>query len=385
LGFVDKPEKRKLPEGLNIFGYFREGVGSGVETGAVANLRAIESAKIPFQTCNVIPFFPKYFGVEKPRRSPDLRNPYFINLFQINADQTPTIYWKAKKKKFENHYNIGFWYWENEHFPKKWFPAFRCLHEIWTASEFTRAAVQEATALPVCTIPPPVHFEVPEASRSAFSLPKNRFIFLFVFDFRGFFERKNPLGLIRAFQQAFPDPSSEALLVIKCFNSHYFPAERQRLLESGGRHPSVRVIDEDIGQTGTRQLIQACDVYVSLHRSEGFGLTIAEAMSLAKPVIVTGYSGNMQFTTPQNSFLVNHKLVRIQKTIGPYEKGWHWAEPSIDHAAHWMKHVFFHRKEALEKGQAAQADIRANLSPERIGELIKKRMDEILASVDGKR
>ena len=121
----------------------------------------------------------------------------------------------------------------------------------------------------------------------------------------------------------------------------------------------------------------ACDCYISLHRAEGFGLTMAEAMAMEKPVIATGYSGNMDFMTAENSFLVNHKLVPIAKDHGPYKRGFIWAEPDLEHAAELMRHVYEHREPARKVGMLARRDILATLTPEVVAGRLKAQLDRL--------
>jgi glycosyltransferase involved in cell wall biosynthesis len=117
-----------------------------------------------------------------------------------------------------------------------------------------------------------------------------------------------------------------------------------------------------------------CDAYVSLHRSEGFGLTLTEAMNMGKPVIATAYSGNMDFMTASNSFPVKYRLVEIEKNHGPYTKGCEWAEPDLDHAAELMRYVYLHRDHAAEVGKRAQQDVCSQLHPKTVGRMIRERL-----------
>ena len=110
-------------------------------------------------------------------------------------------------------------------------------------------------------------------------------------------------------------------------------------LQEAAAGANVRILDQVLSRADIDALLELSDCYVSLHRSEGFGLTIAEAMSLAKPVIATAYSGNMDFMTLSNSFPVNYRLTAIERDYGPYRQGWPWADPDLEHAAALMRHV----------------------------------------------
>ena len=171
------------------------------------------------------------------------------------------------------------------------------------------------------------------------------------------FERKNPLGLIDAFTRAFPTGSGPAL-AIKAINGDKRPAERDRLRAAAAEHPGVHLIEHFHTASEKNALIAACDCYVSLHRSEGFGLTMAEAMWLGRPVIATGYSGNLEFTTPETAWLVDHAMCPIGSGSDPYPADGEWADPDLDHAARLMREVAEGPEEAAERAVRGAREIR---------------------------
>jgi glycosyltransferase involved in cell wall biosynthesis len=124
----------------------------------------------------------------------------------------------------------------------------------------------------------------------------------------------------------------------------------------------VQIIDTVIPKAEIDGLIAACDCYVSLHRSEGFRVTIAEAMRLGKPVIATAWARNMEFTTPGNSLLVRYEFVTLKRDCGPYRRGTTWAEPDLDHAASLMHNVVTERDAGRALGERARADISRDCS-----------------------
>jgi glycosyltransferase involved in cell wall biosynthesis len=186
-------------------------------------------------------------------------------------------------------------------------------------------------------------------------------------------ERKNPLGLIAAFRKAFGS-TDDATLLIK---SSRVNDEGLAMMKDAADGASVSVIDTVVTREEVNALYRACDCYVSLHRSEGFGLTIAEAMVVAKPVIATGFSGNMDFMTTQNSYPVRYNMKAIERDHPPYRKGWQWADPDLDHAAELMRHVFEDREEASGRGWRAREDILRLLHPDVVGQRMKDRLMEI--------
>jgi glycosyltransferase involved in cell wall biosynthesis len=189
-------------------------------------------------------------------------------------------------------------------------------------------------------------------------------------------QRKNPDGLIAAFAQAFGTAKDEAQLVLKSINAHRHP-EKAAELRCLTENLNVIWIDEHLEGSRMKQLFATADCYVSLHRSEGLGLGLARAMSYGKPIIATGYSGNMDFTTATNSLLVRYELVELDRDCGVYEKGSFWAEPDIAHAAELMRRVYANREEAAQLGQRAQADLRELMNPATALAQMQQRLGEI--------
>jgi 2-polyprenyl-3-methyl-5-hydroxy-6-metoxy-1,4-benzoquinol methylase len=197
-------------------------------------------------------------------------------------------------------------------------------------------------------------------------------VFLFVFDFASYFERKNPLATIQAFCRAF-SYDDDVRLVIKCVNEQLDSEAFDSMQTLAGQH-QVSV------QTGywtaeeMRDLMMACDAYISLHRSEGLGLPIADAMALGKPVIATAWSGNTDFMTVSNSFPVPYELVTLKHDAGPYRAGATWAEPSVDEAVRLMRLVRDDPELAHARGQAARHDLETEYSEQKVGERVVERL-----------
>jgi glycosyltransferase involved in cell wall biosynthesis len=157
-------------------------------------------------------------------------------------------------------------------------------------------------------------------SRSRLGLPENAFLFAFAFDFVSTFERKNPIAVVEAFKKAFGD-QSHVHLFIKSINGWMFKNEMKRLSDVIGGSANVTFVDRVWERTEMNGLIENCDCYLTLHRSEGFGFTMAEAMSYGKPVIATDYSANTEFMDANNSLPVRYRLVELERDIGPYKAG----------------------------------------------------------------
>jgi glycosyltransferase involved in cell wall biosynthesis len=124
-------------------------------------------------------------------------------------------------------------------------------------------------------------------------------------------------------------------------------------------------------------LIDACDCFVSLHRSEGFGLGPAEAMSLGKPAIITNWSGNTDYMTVNNCIPIDYKLVQLGRDYGPYKAHQHWAEPDLGQTAQWMKKLVAEPELAATIGGRGQETINTHFSPHAVGKIIQARLQEI--------
>jgi glycosyltransferase involved in cell wall biosynthesis len=374
----------KSDPGFNVIGYL--GSEKGVGEAMRAHLRSLEAAAVP----HVVNHFVDTFS-ENPETSfsTSQDSPYPINLLMVNADQVP--YFAQKNPGYlGGHYNIGGWNWELSTFPREWSNVFQFFHEIWAPSNFVRDSIASISPVPVTTMPYCIN-PAPEVSpgwtRAKLGLPEDKFIFLFFFDFLSCMERKNPMGLLRSFRRAFGG-GREAMLLIKCVHSTPprgldpdFAAEMRvsyYQLVDAGRGVGFKLLEAVLPREGVTSLMSLCDCYVSLHRSEGFGLTMLEAMALGKPVIATAYSGNMDFMTPQNSFLVNYRLTEITRAWGPYKAGEIWADPDLEHAAHLMRKVFDEREAAAVVAQKGRHDILDNLHPEAVGRLMKERLHKVV-------
>ncbi|NEP80714.1 MAG: glycosyltransferase, partial [Okeania sp. SIO3B3] len=360
--------------GINIAGFVKGelGIGEGVR----ATLRAVETTNIPFVINNIIST--PHRNSDKTYQSFTQENPHPINLFQVNANEVKTFLKKPTVRQyFTNKYNIGFWAWELPKFPPEWITAFTPFHEIWTYSNYCAESISMVSSIPVIKMMPSISLPIPKISRKELGLPTDKFIFLFIFDFFSRLERKNPLATITAFKKAFGNSNPDVLFLIKSSNSQKFPRDKSRLINSIGNSPNIKHIDGYLSKEKINALLYHCNCYVSLHRAEGFGLTMAEAMYYGKPVIATGYSSNTEFMNVGNSFLVEYEKVAIADNYGPYKQGDIWANPNIEHCANLMKYVFNNSDQAKKIGLKAAEDIKSLLSPETMGKKIKTRLEYI--------
>jgi FkbM family methyltransferase len=275
-------------------------------------------------------------------------------------------------------YRIAYWYWEFDSVPENWIDHAANVDEVWAATEFVAKGLRERLSVPVKTLFPGVRLgPYTRRKREYFGVRDDAFVFLFNFHMNSVMERKNPLGLIRAFQLAFR-PDEPVLLVVKTMFGHHHPTQMS-LLREAAADCNVQIIDEVYDADEVLSLTDVCDAYVSLHRSEGLGLTMAEAMLMGKPVIATNYSGNVDFMNTSNSVLIPFELVELGRQLPPYDADLMWAEPSIEHAAASMRRVVDEPGWARELGARAKASAEVHLSVEAAARKVAQRLAEIKA------
>jgi glycosyltransferase involved in cell wall biosynthesis len=276
-------------------------------------------------------------------------------------------------------WHIGFWAWELSEFPDEWMHAFGAYDEIWASTEFARAAFARRSPKPVRLMPMAVELPPPPAGldRLSFRLPRDRFLFFTSFDFRSFSARKNPEAAVRAFQIAFPRGDEAVGLVVKTINAEDDRDGAERLRTLALSDPRILLVDRTLGREEITGLIAACDAFISLHRSEGFGRGPAEAMLLGKPVVVTAYSGNLDFCREDNACLVTATLVPVREGEYPGGDGQVWADPDPSVAAHHMRKLVADPALATALGQRAAATIREQYGAAVVGRAYAERLREI--------
>jgi glycosyltransferase involved in cell wall biosynthesis len=297
-----------------------------------------------------------------------------FEIVAVNADELPGFVERLGEDYFEGP-RIGIWGWETNSIPPRWQRAFALVDEIWVYSRFMAENIGAAAPVPVIALPPPVELPSDPVDPLRLGVPRG-FLFLFVFDYLSTVQRKNPVGLIEAFRLAFA-PAEGPQLLIKTINAPLRPLAEEEVLWAAYGRPDIHVIDRSLNGDELGGLMAACDCYVSLHRAEGFGLTMAEAMALGKPVIGTGYSGNVDFMNNENSYLIDYTIGRVGAECEIYPPEGEWAEPSIEHAAELMRRVLSDPDQAAAKGERAKADVSRLLSPEVTGQSMRRRLEHL--------
>ncbi len=375
------PRRPVKTHGANFVGYLHAATGMG-EAGR-STVRALRAQEYPLWTHTLSEATSEHTASPK-----STRGPYPFNLFQFNADVTPHIFGELGAPFLRERTNIGLWSWEMTQFPPEWRDRFESLDEIWVPSTHIRRTLQDVAPVPVRAMPHVVEpVENETLTRADLGLPPNRFIFLYAFDALSVVARKNPLAFVQAYRRAFGDHSPDTLLVLKINNRALLQGETARYLgvnENFGAEIADAVasvsgllLDRRLDRAHAHALIALCDCYVSLHRCEGFGLTLAEAMYFGKPCIATGYSANLDFMNAANSYLVDYTLTELEQDYGPYCKGWTWAEPDVEDAARWMQHVVTERDEARQRGALAAREIRQNYNAQTVGAEMVSRLNEL--------
>jgi glycosyltransferase involved in cell wall biosynthesis len=362
----------KIARGVNVVGFFRAEFGHGEAARRI--LAGVERADVPHATITVKT---PHHREKHPFTARGDRPVYSTNIVCLNPEHMLEFAQRGGAELFLDRYTVGVWCWEASRFPDSFRPAFDLVDEIWVASDYVASVVADATEKPVHVFPMPVETPPPpNLTRAELGLPDDRFVFLLAFDFFSTVERKNPLGVIDAFTRAFA-PAEGPLLYIKTINGQKQAGELKRLEQAASDRTDIRVVDEYVSAEQMRGLVASCDCYVSLHRSEGFGFPLAEAMAYAKPVIATGYSGNLMFMDETDSYLVGFGLTPIPPGSANYPAGALWADPDVEEAAAAMRRVLDQPAEASERAARGRERILRQHSLDRLADFISARVTAI--------
>lgn len=356
------------PFGVNLFGYFDTENGIGEVARSFAAM--LREADVPNALINVEQQWLRRGDQTILQFSSE--HPFAVNLAIVNADQAPALRERLGPARSNGHYNIGYWFWELSTFPERYAGSFPLFDEIWVASDFCLDAVSRAGSVPTVKMTPAMEPKPPGArTRPDFSFEPGEFVFLYIFDSLSVVRRKNPGGVISAFRRAF-SPGEPVRLVLKTMNAS---SRQMHILERHSRDARVHVWNEYLRRGELLDLVAAADAYVSLHRSEGLGLTPLEALLLGKPVIATNYSGVREFLEGPSAYPVGYKEVALTRDFGAYPKGSVWAEPNVCEAARHMRTVF----EAARNGTATPPpeELRRRYSVKHAAVALKRRLGRI--------
>ncbi|MFL9858114.1 glycosyltransferase family 4 protein [Paraburkholderia madseniana] len=346
-------------------------VGKALEIAGLKSETYMSARKI----ISASPEFEKFPPVSKYQGSD-------VTIFCMPAFDTLALLHDFGPYPFTTGYRIGLWQWELQEFPTEAFAAFSLVDEIWTISHHAASSFRKKTTKPVHVIPLPVSSDlVTPISRARFGIPEDAFLFGFAFDGASFIARKNPLALIEAFQRAFPKTDQSVCLMVKAMNTQNESIWKECLYRAD-TDARIVIIDEVLSRGEANGLLNACDCIVSLHRAEGFGRVMAEALYLGKPVITSRYSGPLDFVSDDTAYLVDGELVDIKSDDYPFWKGNQWFQPEIQLAAEEMVKVRENREEREAKAAAGRASIRENYSLEACARFLSERFQTITGAGD---
>lgn len=366
--------------GVNLIGYAFGELGIGEDVRMAAH--ACQAAGIPF--C-VIDFAPgsnirqqdrsiAQWVTDSPR--------YGINLVCLTALEHLRLFVERGAELFRGRYTIGYWPWELHDWPANWEHCFNLIDEAWASSRHIRQAMQRVSPVPVhwmpmaVRLPAEIDLSAPR-QRTRFGLPPDKTLFVFSFDGNSFISRKNPLGVLEAFQQAFSSTEQHVGLVIKCMRPDPQNPIWQQIQSAAQDDPRIFIIDAMLDKADVLELYRACDCFVSLHRAEGFGRGIAEALLLGLEVIATGYGGNVDFCEPAAAHLVPSRPVQLNAEDYVEGAGNQWAEPDITAAAQAMRAIT-----GLQRAGSRSAETSSHLfAPSSIGTRYHQRLSELHAAL----
>ena len=361
------------PKAINYYGYIKAESGLGMACrGYITLLRGlgykVSAINLPCGLSEV------EFDVDEVPNDSAL-----FSLIHMNADSMHYFFTKISESHIKGKINIGLWVTELSAYRPDWFNSFSPLHEIWVPSDFCKQAVSAISPIPVQTIPYLVKLNSDDQNqypRSYFGLPDQGFIYAFMFDCSSYIARKNPFALVRAFKKLHQIHGS-IYLALKLSNAHKDPITFNALTDLIEGNRNIIIVDQSLSERELSAFYDNIDCYVSPHRSEGFGLTMAEAMLAQLPVIATNYSGSTDFVRSEHAYPIKTGLSVIEENHGPYFKGYIWGEPDFDDLVKKMSLVYLNQEEAKQKGRLARKYVLENYSIEAVSRLLEMHLNEL--------
>ena len=361
--------------GINLIGLAKGELGIGEDLRMAS--RAMSSAGVDFSVFN---FPPSCSSREEDTSVAHLISDelvYNVNMVNLTGFEHSRLLTQMGRGVFDKRYTIGAWPWELPLWPRPSDIVFKLVDEIWASTKYTVQAYSNSPK-PVIHMPMAVDFDsVPSFNRADFGLPDDVYLFIFVFDGLSYMARKNPIAHINAFWKAFPKERKDVGLVIKTMNAQVDNDIWWEFHKMVSKDDRIHVFVETFPKEKVLGLMNCCDAFLSLHRAEGFGRCIAEMMWLGKPVIVTNYSGNTDFTTSDTAFLVDGSLVPVGRNEYIFGEGQLWCDPDVDQAAHHMFKCVEDKDLARKISIAGKNFIRTNYSSKAVGVKYMERLKEL--------
>lgn len=376
------PDRNKYSDGINLIGLIRAEMGLGQSCRLLAN--ALTYGNIPFMIYDFCQ--PNMLMRAQDHTYDDkIQNQlqYNINMIHINPDEMQLLYTQLSSGSWDYRYNIAFWLWELEEIPADWQKYFPLLDEIWTPSEYISRNLRKVTSLPVRTLPYWVTAETDKKyDRKYFDLPVDQFLILTMYDSNSTMERKNPMATVEAFKKAFSVKEKGVGLVLKVNNAREEDLIKLKTALAG--YQNIYYITETLEKIQVNSLIECCDVFSSLHRAEGFGLVMAEAMLVGTPVIATNYSSNTEFMDSSVACMVDYTFTTLREDCPPYKKGAVWADPDVEQAAGYMRRLYQDPLFTKELAGRALDHARMKLGGENVQNILREHLSDVYAAFDVK-
>jgi glycosyltransferase involved in cell wall biosynthesis len=361
--------------GINVVGWVD--APTGVGQAARGTLAALRTAGLPHATWSLDD------ERELHARTSAEGAPFDVTVMHVNADMMEVITERLPRWVTAGRHRVGYWFWELAHFPLAFAPAFALLDEVWAPTRFCLEAYRPIAPVPVRWVPPSVPIPTAAPSdRAALGVAADAFLLLFAFDARSVPERKNPAALLRALRLAVQASPRPLHLLLKVNHAE----ENAALLADLGARAAglpVTLLTRAMTRANVDGLLAACDAYSSLHRSEGLGLPLIEAMMLGKPVLATGYGGCTDFLDEKTGWVVRHSLVALERAHGPYPPGAVWAEPDVEHAAEQLLRLVHDAEARRQRAALAQRRVVDLYAPEAAGGRLHRELERILAQRGG--
>ena len=364
----------KYEKGVNLIGGIRMQTGLGQSCRLIAEL--LEHISLPYTICEYCADRQIKCNDHQYEDKISNEKKYGINLLHLNPYELRMGYTEMGNELLDYRYNIGYWLYEFDKLPDGWIEAIDLVQEIWTPSQYISNLFRQVTDKPVYTMPYSVSAPVDEKmNRAYFHLPEDKFLYLVMYDTNSTAARKNPQGAIRAYKKAYPKELDCVGLVVKV--NHIKEDDEKRLKEELAGYKNVYFISQTLDKIEVNSLIRDVDVFVSLHRAEGFGLVMAEAMLNGTACIATNYSSNTEFMDMECACMVDYELVQLNGDTGQYPKGIRCAEASVDEAAMYMIKLHEDRAFYNKITTCAKKRMEEEMSVETAAGRIEKRLLQI--------
>jgi len=351
---------------------------TGFGWAARETVRAIENTGISAQSTDLssLVFAEDLPNADRKESSAILVHGKATLLFYAMPPQIPYFFYRLGKQAIDQKHVIGCMVWELPDVPDSWKMGLNFVHQVWCPSAFSANAFKKITSQPVNVVPYPV--ERPEtvtSNRAHFGIPSGAFTVLIAIHLSSGLARKNPVASIRAFKTAF-GRSETAHLIVKVSQGNAHPDRLSQIQSEIADVPNIQLFQETLSNEDYWSFLASTDAILSLHRSEGFGLVLAQAMAISKPVVATNWSANAEYMDVENSMPVEYKLIPVHDPDGEFsEDGQEWAEPNEAHAAQCLVQLANSPELCRRLGMQAEQTIKDNFSFHKVGQIIKTRLD----------